>query len=99
MKQADIWSNIALALQAYDTLEDARDLVRAMGDPDLAGKLNSARRSTVAQYLQLLRQAILEEPEFTEQTVEEWKRLGRLENEWRVSQAMKFVQSDRPETK
>lgn len=95
-RNATIWSIISGVLQAYESLEDARDLLKAHNNSlnrELAlSKVTSARRSTVNQYVQLLREAVLDEEEFTETTVEEWKRLGRLENEWRVCQAKKFIQ-------
>lgn len=90
IKNADIWSGISLTLQAYETIDDARELIPE-GAHELSAKIGSARRAIVGQYLQQLRQAVLDEPEFTEETVKEWRRVGRLENEWRVAQAMKFV--------
>lgn len=89
-KNADIWGNIALVLQAYESLDDARTLVRRR-QVELAGKLSSARRAIVGQYIQLLKQAILDEPEFTEETIQYWRRIGRLENDWRAAQAMKYI--------
>lgn len=95
MKIADIWANISMTLEAYETLEDARRInSRSENDPTLSAKLNSARRSVVAQYIQLLRQAAMAEPEFTEETVKEWQRVGRLENQWRVTQALRFVRTN-----
>jgi hypothetical protein len=91
IKNAEIWSDIATTLQAYKSLDEARELVPS-DSKDLYGKVNSARRAIITHYIQLLRQAILDEPEFTEETVEFWKRTGRLDTEWRVAQAMIFVQ-------
>jgi hypothetical protein len=93
IKNADIWSGIALTLQAYETLDDAR-LLAPPDAPELSAKLSSARRSVVSQYINQLRQAVLDEPEFTEETVERWQRIGRLENDWRVAQARKFIRSE-----
>ena len=91
---ADIWQGISLTLQAYETLDDARNIdVSGPRRPELAAKLGSARRAVVAQYVHQLRQATLDEPEFTDETVERWRSIGRLENEWRVQQARKFLRT------
>lgn len=95
-RNATIWHGISLVLSAYESIEDARELVFDDDNPNqkalLYAKISSARRSMVSQYLHLLTEAVLDEEEFTEHTVKEWQRTGRLENEWRTAQAMKFVQ-------
>jgi hypothetical protein len=93
-RNANIWHSISLILQAYDSIDDARALAAqsaAAEAPLLLAKINSTRRSIINQYLQQLKEAILDEEIFTEETVREWQRLGKLENEWRVAQALKFV--------
>lgn len=94
-RNANIWSNIGMILQAYESIDDARQLARGdrFDKEALYAKINSVRRTIVNHYLQLLKEAILDEEVFTEETVEDWKRIGRLENEWRVAQAMKFIQT------
>lgn len=98
-RNATIWHNIALTLNAYETLEDARAYLGTSSDGNnkspevLAAKLASARRCVVDQYLDLLRSAVLDEAEFTEETVQLWKSQGRLENDWRIKQARKFVRT------
>lgn len=96
IRGAQIWGSINLTLEAYDTLNEAKDLVFSNAkDPDineLACKIVSARKSTVAQYLRLLEQAILDEERFTEETAKEWKEKGLLENEWRYKAALKLAQ-------
>jgi hypothetical protein len=89
---ADIWQGMSLILQAYESLDDARS-IRLLGFPrsDLAAKISSARRAVIALYIHQLRQATLDEPVFTEETIRHWIKTGRLENEWRVQQARKFI--------
>jgi hypothetical protein len=100
-RNATIWHNIALVLNAYESLEDAREFssqqdLNASRDA-LQGKIASARRSVIDQYLDLLKEAVLDEEHFSEDTIEYWKSIGRLDNEWRVKQAKKFLQ--KPETR
>jgi|GEM_PF-6663934 len=92
-RNATIWSNISMLLEAYETLEDARNLVEVTEDldPKLYAKISSARRSIVNQYLQYLKEAVLDEDDFTSEILDSWVKSGRLENEWRVNQARKFI--------
>lgn len=75
-RNAAIWHNIALVLNAYETLEDARSYAKKLSDAGnidaLVAKLSSARRCVVDQYLDLLKAAVLDEPEFTEDTLKRW---------------------------
>lgn len=92
VQSAQIWHNIALTLNAYETLEDAREYAKDGAQKEaLVAKISSARRCIVDQYLDLIRAAALEEKEFTEQTVQRWVEQGRLQNDWRVMQARKFI--------
>ena len=99
VRNATIWHNIALVLNAYDTLEDARQFVSegelSVGKDALQAKISSARRCVVDQYLDLLKEAVLDEEHFSEETIEYWRSIGRLENEWRVKQAKKFLRQPR----
>ena len=96
-RNATIWHNIALVLNAYETIEDARSALNNGADTTdtavIAAKLSSARRCIVDHYLELLKSAVLDEPEFNEGTVRLWIEQGRLENDWRVKQARKFIRS------
>ena len=95
-RNADIWLNIAMVLGAYETIDDVRQMLAGQDPPQrdvLSAKVGSARRCIVNQYMQLLKEAVLDEDEFTEATVQQWRSIGRLENEWRVAQARKFVRS------
>lgn len=92
-RNADIWTNISLLLQAYESIEDARNLwsTSEISNTQLLAKINSARRSIVSQYLHLLKEAALDEPRFSDQTIQEWIKCGRLENEWRIAQARRLI--------
>jgi hypothetical protein len=94
VRSTQIWGSILLTLEAYNTLNEAKDLItiRAV-DNEIATKIVSARKSIVAQYLRLLEQAILDEECFTEETAREWRDKGLLENEWRFQAALKLIQN------
>lgn len=98
-RSASIWHNIALVLNAYETLEDARDYAKQLsGDSRmeaLLAKLSSARRCTVDQYLDLLKSAVLDEEKFDQSTIDLWVKQGKLQNEWRVLQAKKFLNEEK----
>ncbi len=91
VRNTSIWTSISLTLQCFETLEDARKIDPVVEPHRISQKIASARRCVVAQYLHLLGEAALDEPEFSSTTVELWKRQGRLENTWRVNEAMKLV--------
>lgn len=95
-QNASIWCNISMVLNTYDTLEDARIYANGASGPEnmdaLSAKISSARRCIVDQYLNLLKQAVLDEPDFSEEVLQRWIKQGRLENEWRVAQARKLIQ-------
>lgn len=95
-RDTQIWGNIALALQAFERIEPLRqELASDESVPaEVRQRLIAARQSVVDQYLRLLEQAILAEPEFTVETVELWAQNGRLENDWRRQQAMRFVSTE-----
>jgi hypothetical protein len=96
-QNASIWHNISMVLNTYETLEDAREYAKNAKFNDngrseaLLAKISSARRCVVDQYLILLKAAVLDEPEFNEQTLRKWISQGRLENEWRIDQARKLI--------
>lgn len=90
IRNASIWAEITRTLHAYESLEDARGLVPE-DQPALAAKISSARRSVVSQYVELLKEAALDEERFSEDTIQRWISQGRLENEWRAQQARRFI--------
>lgn len=63
-------------------------------DYEVLSKIASARRGTIDQYRNLLEEAILEEPVFDMETIDKWKQTGRLENEWRVNQAKRYISTE-----
>lgn len=93
IKQAEIWTNIAIVARIFDSLEVAREIVlsKQEGDQKLLSEISSARRGTINHYLHLLKEAVLAEPDFNMETIEKWKNVGRLENEWRATQAIKLL--------
>ena len=91
-----LWGDIQLLLEAYETLDEARNPEHAarmkinMGQYHTI-KIASARKGVVALYLRLLEHAINEEEEFTSETAKRWFESGRLENEWRYKAALRFA--------
>jgi hypothetical protein len=92
-KEAEIWTCIGIVLKTYDSLEQAVQILKTREQVDFEAlvKIQSARRGIVDQYRMLLKEAVLEEEEFSIDTIEKWKRVGRLENDWRVSQAKRLL--------
>jgi Ni,Fe-hydrogenase I large subunit len=65
VRNTQIWGSISLILEAYKTLDEAKELITTKTvDSEVAMRIVSARKSIVAQYLRLLEQAILEEEYF-----------------------------------
>ena len=54
-----------------------------------------AYASTADLFRHLLKEAVLAEREFTENTILRWKAAGKLEGVWQVSQARHFLETDR----
>jgi hypothetical protein len=48
---------------------------------------------TADLFRQLLKQAVLAEPRFTEATIQLWKRAGKIETPWQLSQARHFLET------
>lgn len=95
-KKASIWTNIGIVVKTFDSLESARKLMtsREKVDYEVLSKIASARRGTVDQYRNLLEEAILEEPVFNMDTIEKWKKTKRLENDWRIDQAKRYISTE-----
>lgn len=95
-KKAAIWTKIGITVKVFDSLEDAKNLMasRDKVDHEILSKIASARRGTVDQYRELLEEASLEEPIFNMDTIEKWKSTNRLENEWRVNQAKRYINTE-----
>lgn len=93
-RRADTWTNIGVVTRTFDTLDEARDaLLSGSGEcnPLVLSKISSARRGTVDHWRHLLKQAILDEPGFCQETIERWAQEGKLENPWRISQARRLL--------
>lgn len=62
IRKATVWGNIAMVLEAYQTLDDARGICASDGELKkelLCSKISSARSAVVTQYQQLLKEAAL----------------------------------------
>lgn len=95
MRRADTWTNMAIVIRIFDTLDEVRVELLAQRRPPstLLSKISSARRGTVDQWRHLLKQAVLDEPAFCEATIERWALEGKLENEWRIAQARRLLEN------
>ena len=84
---------IIWTVRTFDSLDEARDLIasREPVDDEVISKISSARRGTVDHWRELLKDAVLQEPEFNSATLEKWIEMGRLENEWRIAQARRLL--------
>jgi hypothetical protein len=96
-RRADTWTNMAIVIRTFDTLDEARVNLLAQTNPSpfVLSKISSARRGTVDQWRHLLKQAILDEPDFCAATIDRWVAEGKLENEWRVNQARRLLENDK----
>ncbi|MDR1062853.1 MAG: hypothetical protein LBL48_02800 [Azoarcus sp.] len=100
-QHADIWTNIAITVRTFDSLDQIQKIIRADNDKilaidskmiiELAGEIANARRGTVDQWRQLLKQAVLSEQKYNEETIQRWADEGKLENKWRIEQAHKLL--------
>jgi hypothetical protein len=88
---ADSWLGIRLVRSIINSLERSGKLKE---DTDIA----RAYASTVDLFRQLLKQAVLAEPRFTETTIQLWKQAGKLETPWQMSQARHFLETTDIET-
>lgn len=96
---ANIWTNIGLLLQAYETMDDLKSCIaESPSIPTIIhSKANSARRTIVNMYIHMLRDAILDEDNFSEKTIALWQKSGRLENPWRIAQAKRLITTNQLE--
>lgn len=91
-RSASIWTNINFIIQAFDSVENALSSdFDATSIDKVQAKFMSVRRAIVDCYLELLREASLDEPVFNEETVKRWRRIGKLENDWREQQARRLI--------
>ncbi len=101
-RNAATWQNIVMVLRVYDSLHEVTEMDRQViqTSPDrLMAKINRARECVVNQWIQLIKEAALEEPIFNEEVIERWQRQGRLENDWRVAHARKLLDIETVQTK
>lgn len=92
-EEAEMWTYLGSAVKTYEALSEARELLskRAIIDYESLLKVQSARRGTIDLYILLLKDVVLKEEDFTENTIKKWVELGRLETDWRISQARRLL--------
>lgn len=107
---AEVWTLLGIVTRTFDTLDTARnDMISYLSTKDEERDLSqlrealigvqSARRGTVDQYRNLLKEASLSEENYNFETVKKWVITGRLENAWRVKQAIRLLSSrETPDT-
>ncbi len=89
-KNADTW----LALREVLTM--VRGLQNSSLPKSLKRNAVVARAFTkaVSLHRQLLKQAILDEDNFSELTIKAWRRVGKLEEDWEENEARKFLTTE-----
>jgi hypothetical protein len=91
--EADTWEGIRILRSAYHFLE--RSAAAKAGDPDV----REARGKVTESIRHFIKQAALAERHFSEATIEQWKKLGRIEADWHIQAArMHLPQSEAPRT-
>jgi hypothetical protein len=93
--EAEIWAMIGIVVKTFESLDDARTELFRNCDNGISSavisKLSSARRGTIDQYKHLLKEASLLHESFSLDTIKQWISSGRLENKWRVEQALRLL--------
>jgi hypothetical protein len=82
---ADIWKLIASAQAVRAELESSEPFKQCNA------QVRGVWGKIIEQYRDLLKTAILDEPRFTEETIQKWLSSGRLMNDWEASQARKHI--------
>lgn len=92
-EEAEMWTYLGSAVKTYEALSEARELLSKRDSIDYESllKVQSARRGTIDLYILLLKDVVLKEEDFTETTIKKWVELGRLETDWRISQARRLL--------
>lgn len=88
----DLWLSLRMCRANLARLEGSQS---TLTDPLLA----SAHGSSKELFCHLLKQAINDERRFTEDTIQKWRQVGKLDSDWQVSQARQFLQSEQISTK
>ncbi|MCX5991029.1 MAG: hypothetical protein NTZ04_01660 [Chloroflexi bacterium] len=96
-KIREIWTKIGIDATVFDSLDDARSILRQrhVVDHEVLGKVESARRGTIDLYRLILKEAAAAEADFTMDTISKWRKAGKLENEWRVRAAMRLLPTNK----
>jgi hypothetical protein len=87
------WGAIQVAVHAFDRIAVANKALQdaTVVTDETRANIAEARQSVVDVWLRLLEQAIQDEDHFSEDTIAEWTRLGKLENEWRQAAARRYL--------
>ncbi len=102
--EVELWTLISIVVKTFDSLEIARSGIQNYFSKckDIKGmtvlqnalmSVQSARRGTVDQYKNLLKEASLREENFSLEIINKWVINGRLENAWRYRQALKLLET------
>ena len=83
---ADLWEGVRTLRSIVSNLEKTRKIGV---DPHIT----SAYTSATSLYRHIIKQAVLEEREFSESTIEKWRQVGKLESPWQVSVARHFLET------
>ena len=92
-EQISTWALYDLVVQAYDSLNHTRSVLREPSGDTRAALESAAKASSLlnAMWLRCVEQAALLEPTFDEAAIERWKEMGRLDSEWRYTRARKLL--------
>jgi hypothetical protein len=95
-ENAEMWMNIGIIVRIFDSLEKAANLImkRVRVDNEVLSEVTSAKRGISDQYLSLLKEAVLAESHYNMAVIEKWVTMGRLENEWRKTQAKRLLTTE-----
>ena len=91
------WALYDLITQAYDQVREARDELRDESGGSRKALENAARAVSLlnAMWLNTVEHAAALEPEFSEQTLDRWEALGRLDTQWRMERARRLLPAPR----
>jgi len=86
--EADLWFSIRTVRSIIGKLEESS--VRKTD-----GAVAQVYGKSTELFRHLLKEAILAEPNFDEETITKWKAAGKLASAWQVAQARNFLQTNK----
>ena len=81
---ADVWLSLRTARAMIRKLETGDARKQHSQVAEAYGKLTEL-------FCHLLKQAVLDEKEFTEETIRRWREAGKLDSDWQEAQARQFL--------